>query len=597
MNHTKVSHRDCAHSHNFERLEDRRLMSSVPVATLQAAGYAPIQWNGQQTFAKPGQFILSLNNVHGNGKLQIDQANKTLGALNKNFHATKFLGADGLLLLNTPTNLTHGEVQAALKGAPGFKYVEPNFALWSTSIPNDPSFSNEWGLNNTGQTGGTADADIDAPEAWDLTKGDGSVVVGVIDSGVDYTHPDLAGQIWTNPGEVAGDGIDNDGDGYIDDTRGWDFYSNDNNPMDENGHGTHVSGTIAGSIGNGTGVAGIVNAKIMPLRFLGPDGSGSTSGALAALNYATNMRTKYGVNIRVTNNSWGGGGYSQSMYDALQANNNAGELFIAAAGNGGPDQVGDNNDSVANYPSNYTNANVIAVAATDNRDTRASFSNYGATTVDLAAPGVSILSTYPNSQYAYLSGTSMATPHVSGVAALAFSYLPTATAAQVKSAILNGVDKISSMSGITVSGGRLNARKTLDQLTNPTPPPTQTTPIAPSTLTASALSGSQIRLNWKDNSSDETGFKIERSTNGSSWSQIATVGANATTYTATGLKKRTTYYFRVRAYNSAGNSAYTNTASTKTLTSGAVALASTTPTSVFSTSLIAQNDSDLLNTL
>jgi subtilisin family serine protease len=190
--------------------------------------------------------------------------------------------------------------------------------------------------------------------------------------------------------------------------------------MDENGHGTHVAGTIAATSNNGIGVAGVADVSIMPLRFLGPDGSGDTAGALAAVNYVTNMLKK-GVNVRVTNNSWGGGGFSQNMYNAIKANGDAGGLFIAAAGNGGTDGVGDNNDITANYPSNYNLDNVIAVAATDSKDARGSFSNYGKTTVDLAAPGVMIASTYLNGGYVYLDGTSMATPHVSGAAALAFS--------------------------------------------------------------------------------------------------------------------------------------------------------------------------------
>jgi subtilisin family serine protease len=444
-----------------------------------------------------------------------------------------------------------------------------------------------------------SDADIDAPEAWDITRGNGTTVVGVIDSGVDYTHPDLASNIWINSGEVAGDNVDNDGNGYVDDVRGWDFANNDNNAMDDNGHGTHVSGTIAATQNNGVGVAGVASAKIMPLKFLGADGNGSTSAAIAAINYATKMRRDYKVDLRVLNNSWGGGGFSQALYDAVKASGDQGILFAAAAGNGGADQVGDDNDLYAQYPANYNLANIISIAATDTNDVRGSFSNYGATSVDLAAPGVDVLSTYPGGQYAYMSGTSMATPHVSGAAALAFSASPTATVAQVKAAILNGVDLVAAMSGKSVTGGRLNAQRMLQTLTAPAPAPAPapTVPAAPTSLAASALSGTQIRLTWTDKASNETGYKIERSTNGSSgWTQIATVGANVTSYTAAGLKKRTAYYFRVRAYNTSGNSAYSNVASTRTTNSGTVAAAGLTAAgSPFSTTPL--DRSDLLSVL
>src|SRR3989442_13327689 len=187
------------------------------------------------------------------------------------------------------------------------RFTEPDFVLTASVAPNDPYFTGGslWGLNNTGQSGGTVDADIDAPEAWDVARGDGSVVVGIIDSGVDYNHPDLAANVWTNPGEIPGDGRDNDGNGYVDDVHGWDFFNHDNDPMDDNGHGTHVAGTIAASGNNGTGVVGVNwNAKVLPLKFMGAGGSGYLSDAVAAINYATNLRTR-GVNIRVTNNSWG----------------------------------------------------------------------------------------------------------------------------------------------------------------------------------------------------------------------------------------------------------------------------------------------------
>ncbi|MFT3879076.1 MAG: Ig-like domain-containing protein [Gemmatales bacterium] len=335
-------------------------------------------------------------------------------------------------------------------------YIEANYLYHaSATIPNDTNFANLWGMNNTGQViggqTGIADADIDAPEAWDLSKGSGNFVIAVIDTGVDYNHPDLAANIWTNPGEIPGDGIDNDGNGFIDDTRGWDFANNDNNPMDDNNHGTHCAGTIGGIGNNNAGVAGVNwNVKIMPMKFLGANGSGSGANALKCLNYAV------AAGAKVSSNSWGGGGFSQSFLDALKAAETKGHLFIAAAGNSGQ-----NNDAIPAYPSGYDSPNVMAVAATDNRDALASFSQYGATTVDLGAPGVNIYSTKPGNAYQYLSGTSMATPAVAGAAALVWDFYPTFTYTDIMRRIYATVDKIGALTGKVATGGRLNVFRAL----------------------------------------------------------------------------------------------------------------------------------------
>jgi subtilisin family serine protease len=341
------------------------------------------------------------------------------------------------------------------------EYVQANYVLTAAdfeaeaTIPTDPQFGSLWGLNNTGQSNGTVDADIDAPEAWDVSTGAG-VVVAVIDSGVDYNHPDLMNQMWINTGEIAGNGIDDDNNGFVDDYYGYDFANDDGDPWDDDSHGTHVAGTIAAQANNGTGVTGVAyNANIMALKFLDASGSGSTFDAIRAVEYATLM----GADI--TNNSWGGGGYSQALYDAIELSGQAGSLFVAAAGNGGADQIGDNNDALPHYPSNYDLSNLISVAATDRNDNLTSFSNFGATSVDLAAPGSSILSTVPGGGYAWFNGTSMATPHVSGVAALLLASEPGLTPEQVKDRILDSVDPLPGLSGITVSGGRLNAANTL----------------------------------------------------------------------------------------------------------------------------------------
>ncbi len=311
---------------------------------------------------------------------------------------------------------------------------------------------------------------MDAPEAWDTSTGNLTTVVAVIDEGMDINHPDLRDNIWTNPGEIPGNGIDDDLNGYVDDVNGYDFANDDASvydpdPISEKGdeHGTHVAGTIATEGNNGTGVAGVNwQARIMALKFLGPNG-GSTVDAVEAINYAVRNGAK------VSNNSWGYvGSPSRSLQDAISRADTAGHLFVAAAGNGGADGVGDNNDrdsSNTNYPSSYNNANVIAVAAADNRDKLASFSNYGATTVDLAAPGVNVASTLPGNGYGYYSGTSMATPHVTGVAVLLKSQNPTLDDTQMKSNILDSVDKKSSLKGKVLTDGRLNAAKALSLTT------------------------------------------------------------------------------------------------------------------------------------
>ncbi|MFO7898058.1 MAG: S8 family serine peptidase, partial [Planctomycetota bacterium] len=342
--------------------------------------------------------------------------------------------------------------------SPEVIYAEPNYRVRVSApvISDDPMFSSLWGMNNTGQTGGTPDADVDAPEAWGITTGDSSVVVAVIDTGIDYTHPDLAANMWVNPGEIAGNGIDDDANGFVDDIYGWDFRNNDNDPMDDNSHGTHVAGTVGAVGNNGTGVAGVNwDVRLMALKFLDAEGEGFISDAIGAIDYATMMKTEHGVDVVVANNSWGGEGFSASLRDAIEASGQAGIVFAAAAGNDGQ-----NNDDTPNYPASYDLDNIISVAATNHRDELASFSNYGATSVDLAAPGVSIRSTVPG-DYQYKSGTSMATPHVSGAVALLRSHRPGWNYQQVIDRILTSADEVPDLDGKTVTGARLNAYKAL----------------------------------------------------------------------------------------------------------------------------------------
>jgi subtilisin family serine protease/uncharacterized protein YhfF len=352
----------------------------------------------------------------------------------------------------------HGNALATalteLRSDPRVRYAEPNVVFTADATPNDPFFSRLWGLNNNGfpvaGRWGMPDADIDAPEAWSVTTGSDSVTVAVIDTGIDYTHPDLSSQMWINPGEncpgCRTDGIDNDGNGYIDDWRGWDFANGDNDPMDDNGHGTHVAGTIGAAGNNGIGVVGVNwRVRLMPVKFIGADGTGTAADAVSAVLYAADK------GATVLNNSWGGDDYSQALADAITVADTQGALFVAAAGNSGTD-----NDSMPTYPASYALPNVVTVAATDNSDQLAYFSNVGRKSVDLAAPGLNIYSTWPGGTYQYMSGTSMAAPHVSGAAALAKAAFPSASGLGLKALLLESVDPLSSLSSYTATGGRLN---------------------------------------------------------------------------------------------------------------------------------------------
>jgi subtilisin family serine protease len=345
---------------------------------------------------------------------------------------------------------------------------------------NDALFAQQWGLHAESSGG------INAGIAWNSARECSNVVVAVIDTGINYNHPDLKANMWINPGEIAGNGIDDDGNSVVDDIYGYNAVSNTGNPLDDNGHGTHVAGIIGAVGNNGIGVTGVCwSARMMALKFLGATGSGSTMGAIKALDYLTTMKGK-GMNIVASNNSWGGGGYSQELRDAIARTENAGVLFIAAAGNGGSDGVGDNNDFIASYPAGYNLSSIISVAATDINGNLGSFSNYGATQVDLAAPGVRISSTY-GSDYSYLSGTSMATPFVSGAVALIASKFPTLTWQQLKQKLLSSVTPLNSLAGKMVTGGLLDVAAFYTESESiPQPTPTPITPTATPTITPTA---------------------------------------------------------------------------------------------------------------
>lgn len=335
------------------------------------------------------------------------------------------------------------------------EYAEPDYQFRASLAPNDPSYLNgsQWDLNNTGQNSGVADADVDAPEAWNVRTSAASVIVAVIDSGGRYTHQDLAANMWRNPGETAGNGVDDDQDGYVDDVFGINTVRGTGNPNDDNGHGTHVSGTIGAVGNNGLGIAGLAwNAKLMECKFLDSTGSGYTSDAITCIDYAR----QHGAQI--INNSWGGGGYSQALYDAIAQLRTAGIIFVVAAGNDGT-----NNDTTPTYPANYNLDNIVAVAATTRTDSLATYSNYGANTVTLAAPGSGITSTYNSGDAAYttMSGTSMAAPHVTALFALLKAQFPSESYLQLIQRAMASVDQLPSLAGKVKSGGRINLYKAL----------------------------------------------------------------------------------------------------------------------------------------
>jgi subtilisin family serine protease len=440
------------------------------------------------------------------------------------------------------------------------EYAEPNYIRKVSMVPNDTYFSQQWALLNTGQFNGTQGSDIKATYAWDINTGSRDVVIAILDTGMDYNHPDLIQNRWVNELETPDNGIDDDGNGKVDDRFGWDFTTcarfnpvtgicstpkaQDKDPMDDNGHGTHVSGIIGASGNNGLAISGIMwNVKLMPLKILNGDGEGSIADEISAIDYAVMMKGR-GINIVAINASFGGGAYSNAEYDAISRVNNAGILFVTAAGNGGEDGIGDNNDVTPSYPGNYNLSNIISVAATDQNDLLASFSNYGLNSVHVAAPGVHILSLMPQGLY-YLSGTSMATPHVTGLVGLLYSQYPWFTPFQIKDTLTRYVDRLPSLSGKIRSGGRINAYKAISSL------------LSPDGLSA-RFSSDKISLGWKDNSSGEDGFRIERRIGNGSFAEIAIVATNSTAYDDPSINDGTSYSYRVRAYNDIAESSYSN---------------------------------------
>lgn len=451
---------------NLSKFNKKALVAAM-LAMFTTAGAWAVEGVDAEPASMPGRLLVKF-------KSELAAADAEAGAVQLGAREVRRLRAGGkaqtrvanrwrLMLFAEDANI--GQIMERVSRLPGVAWVEPDYIVYAAEIPNDSRFNELWGMHNTGQTGGTADADIDAPEAWDILAG-GNTLVAVVDTGIDYNHPDLAANVWSNPGEIAGNFVDDDGNGYVDDTRGWDFVSNDNNPFDDNSHGTHVSGTIAAVGNNSQGVVGVNrSASIMPLKFLNASGSGSTADAVEAIYYAIDNGAK------VMNHSWGGGGFSQSLSDAFTASQNANIVMAVAAGNSSR-----NIDTSPTYPASLPQPNIIAVAATTHNDALASFSNYGAAGVDLGAPGEAILSSVPNNGYSSFNGTSMATPHVAGAASLLLAAQPGLGFQQVKDLLMTTADPVPALAGRTVSGGRLNLHDALAAVGNP--PPVNQLPVA-----------------------------------------------------------------------------------------------------------------------
>ncbi len=519
------------------------MLTSVPSAFTQGRTRR-VTFNGYEVV--PGEVLVKLPQLAPGERRQLEQQ------LDADQSEDVGRGLDIRRIHSRSYNV--GALIASLRTNPAVVYAEPNYVLHMAASPSDPFFPNLWGLRNTGQTvdgaaAGTTSADIRATSAWNVSTGSRSNVVAVIDTGIDYTHPDLVANVWTAPAAftVTIGGVSMT---CAAGTHGFNAITNSCDPRDDNAHGTHVSGTIGGVGNNVAGVAGVNwTASIMASKFLDATGTGTLANAVNAIEFTIQAKAIFGrsANVRVLNNSWAGGGYSQALLDEIKKAGANGLLFVAAAGNNAW-----SNDQSATYPADYTSygaTNIIAVAATDNNDRLAWFSNYGPTLVQLGAPGVNILSTTPNNGYQYLSGTSMAAPHVSGAAALLLSKCTLSTGA-LKSTLLKNVDVVAGLTGLVQTNGRLNVNKAIRACA---------TPAAPRNLagTAGTL---KAKLTWTA-STGATSYSVKRSTtSGGPYSTIAT-GVTTASYSDTAVTGWTRYYYVVVAVNSIGTSANSSQAS------------------------------------
>jgi thermitase len=410
----------------------------------------------------PGEFIVRLKKDVITTK-SLRSLSETLGAKIKST-----IPGQNIVVVQRPVFEIEKSAVKSLSQNELVDIVEPNYIYRMNKMSNDPMIEQLWGLKNVGQkdSGGTAGVkglDINVEKAWDIQTGSKKTIVAVIDTGVDENHPDLKENMWTNVAELNGKaGVDDDGNGVIDDIHGFNSITGSGNALDDQGHGSHCSGTIGAKGNDGAGIVGVNwDVSIMAVKFLDANGSGTLENAIKSIDYATRMGAK------VLSNSWGGGGFSQTLFDSIKRSEAAGAIFIAAAGNDS-----NNNDASPSYPASYVIDNIVSVAANDNTGKIASFSNFGKNSVHIGAPGVNIYSS-TGGKYDSWSGTSMATPHVSGVAALLWSNEPNLTAAQIKQRLLVTARPVSGLRGKTRTGGMVDAYAAL---TNTAPPPDQNDP-------------------------------------------------------------------------------------------------------------------------
>ncbi len=459
--------------HQLEQLEHRTMLSASLGET------ALLNWGGNQITMVPGSYVLTFDQAYGNERAELlaREVATRLGIQASDFKA---IGRGRYATFETPSIISKEQAEILSTAMGELLALEPNAVYEPARVPNDPRFGDQWWLHNTGQFiggVGTIGADIGAVAAWDTTIGNRDIIVAVIDTGIDLNHPDLIPNLWTNPGEIPGNGIDDDGNGFIDDVHGYDFGEGDGSPDDVAGHGTAVAGVIGAAGNNGVGVTGVNwSVQIMSLKIANRNGQLTLAAIIGAHDYATMMRERAanGINIGgdlvVSNNSYGG--FNQAFYadaptgfvaerDAIERFINSGATFVAAAGN---DSFNNDDETYTFFPASYNIPGLITVAATDNNDGLAGFSNYGQRTVHLAAPGVNVLTTALDGGYTYINGTSFASPAVAGAVALLKAHKPGASAVEIREALINSSDVLPSLQGRVESGGRVNIARALEYI-------------------------------------------------------------------------------------------------------------------------------------